>query len=410
MKQTWRWFGPTDAISIREIRETGAAGIVSALHHVPAGQVWPVTDIEARQREIETPDGNPSGLTWDVVESLPVSEAIKSQTGPTKRHLAAYKESLHNIAQCGIQTVCYNFMPVLDWTRTDLSYPLPNGGNALRFDLIDFVAFDCFILCRKGAVEDYDPAIVETAMMRFQHLDVSESRNLSDNIVAGLPGANGHWQLDELKHLLEAYAGMTPETLRANLIDFLTEVIPTAEGLGIRLCCHPDDPPFPLLGLPRIMSSTSDYAKVLNSVDSPANGATLCTGSLGVATDFDPVEFIKRHGEHIHFVHLRNTVRSGASDGDRHSFSEAEHLEGDVDMIATIRALLAEESRRRDQGRPDHDIPMRPDHGHALLSDFDRPTQPGYPLIGRLRGLAELRGAILACTSTRQERHLRNRT
>lgn len=398
MKQTWRWFGPSDAISIAEIRQTGASGIVSALHHVPTGQAWSVADIELRKQQIEQPSGISSGLTWDVVESVPVSEAIKTQSGPIKQHLEAYKESLSNLAACGIHTVCYNFMPVLDWTRTDLSHPLPHGGHAMRFDLVDFVAFDCFILCRKGAKQDYSARIFKAARTRFADLNDTNKQDLSNNIVAGLPGSNDNWSLEDVKDNLDAYAGMSTETLRANLIDFLSEIVPTAESLGIRLCCHPDDPPFPLLGLPRVMSSQNDYAMVMDAVDSPANGVTFCTGSLGVAEGFDPVSFIDQLGQRIHFVHLRNTVRAGASDGERHSFSEAEHLVGDTDMVATIRALMAEEVRRRDQGRSDHEIPMRPDHGHALLSDLVHPSQPGYPLIGRLRGLAELRGVMLGCS------------
>ncbi|WP_299886570.1 mannonate dehydratase [uncultured Ruegeria sp.] len=398
MKQTWRWFGPSDAISIGEIRQTGATGIVSALHHIPTGEVWSVEHIKERQQQIEKPGGVPSGLTWDVVESVPVSEAIKSQTGPVSHHLETYKETLCNLAECGIYTVCYNFMPVLDWTRTDLSYALPHGGHAMRFDLLDFIVFDCFILCRKGAEQDYSTEIVEAAQARFVNLGDGDRLKLSNNIVAGLPGANDNWSLADVKRNLDAYIGVTPEMLRSNLVDFLSEVIPTAEDLGIRLCCHPDDPPFPLLGLPRVMSSQSDYVTVLDAVDRPANGVTLCTGSLGVDTEFDPVAFIAQLGHRIHFVHLRNTMRDGPSDNNCHSFSESEHLAGDTDMVATIRALLAEEQRRRNQGRSDYEIPMRPDHGHALLSDLTRPSQPGYPLVGRMRGLAELRGVIHGCS------------
>ncbi len=396
MKQTWRWFGPSDAISIAEIRQTGASGIVSALHNILPGQAWSVDDIKTRQREIEGPDDAPTGLNWDVVESVPVSEAIKGQTGPVQEHFEAYRQSLRNLAECGIRTVCYNFMPVLDWTRTDLRYPLANGGNAMRFDLVDFIAFDCFILCRYGAAEEYSAEIVAQAQERFAKLGDAGAQALADNVVAGLPGANDRWSLSEVQERLDAYREVTADALRGNLIDFLSEVVPTAEELGLRLCCHPDDPPFALLGLPRVMSTQSDYAAVLDAVESPASGATFCTGSLGVVQDFDPVAFIEALGDRIHFVHLRNTLRDGVSDGDRHCFSEAEHLAGDTDMIATIRALMAEEKRRRTAGRTDHEIPMRPDHGHALLADHERPVQPGYPLIGRMRGLAELRGAMAA--------------
>lgn len=396
MKQTWRWFGPEDPVSIRDILQTGATGVVSALHHIPNGQVWPVSHIEQRRREIEILGGEPSGLTWDVVESLPVSDVIKSQKGPVTEHLDAYKQSLRNLSHSGLSTVCYNFMPVLDWTRTSLKHHLSNSGTAMRFDLVDFIVFDCFILCRLGADQDYSDDITAAAEKRFTLMNAAERQGLSDTITAGLPGANTNWSLNEVKQQLDVYAGMTPESLRANLIDFLGEVIPVAEEVGISLCCHPDDPPFPLLGLPRVMSSMSDYAAVMQAVESPANGITFCTGSLGVAEGFDPVEYIEQLGDRIRFVHLRNTLRDGPNDGARHSFTESEHLTGDTDMVATVRALLQEEKRRCDMGRPDHEIAMRPDHGHALLSDLTQPTQPGYHLIGRMRGLAELRGVILA--------------
>lgn len=396
LKQTWRWFGPADAISIAEVRQTGAQGIVSALHHIPPGQVWPLAEIELRKAAIETPNGTPSGLTWDVVESVPVSEVIKSQKGPVREHIDAYKQSLRNLASCQIQTVCYNFMPVLDWTRTDLSFPLANGGSALRFDLIDFAAFDCFILERADAQIDYSSEIMDLARTRHDQMTDKDCKSLSDNIVAGLPGANDNWSLEDVSELLRAYGSITPSMLRANLIDFLSEVVPTAEELGIRLCCHPDDPPFSLLGLPRVLSSLDDFKSVLETVDSPANGATLCTGSLGVKDDFDPVEFVAQLGPKIHFAHLRNVRRSTPSDAERNTFFEAEHLEGNVDMVATLKALMAEEKRRRSEGRIDCQIPMRPDHGHLLLDDQNRKVQPGYPLIGRMRGLAELRGVIAA--------------
>jgi len=396
MKQTWRWFGPDDPISIAEIRQTGATGVVTALHHVPPGQIWSVADIKLRQSQIENPNGIASGLAWDVVESLPVSEAIKTQSDPFKDHVAAYKQSLRNLAACGIHTICYNFMPILDWTRTDLSYPLPNGGHAMRFDLVDFAAFDCFILKRIKAEEDYTAALIEVASQRFADLSDVAREKLSHNIISGLPGANDSWLLEDVRGRLSTYTHIDAEALRSNLIDFLTEIIPTAEANGIRLCCHPDDPPFQFLGLPRVMSTQADCATLLNAVDSPANGITFCTGSLGVAEDFDPAAFVADLGHRIHFAHLRNTLRSGAHEGFRHSFTEAEHLVGDTDMVATVRALLNEEAQRRQRGRSDHELPMRPDHGHALLSDHEGQMQPGYPLIGRMRGLAELRGLIFA--------------
>ncbi len=394
MKQTWRWFGPADEISISEILQTGAAGIVSALHHIPSGEAWSVEQIKKRQFEIERVGDADCGLTWDVAESVPVSEAIKSQSGDYKIHFDAYRKSIKNLAECGVKTICYNFMPVLDWTRTELASRLPHGGTAMRFDLVDFIAFDHFILKRASAVEDYSDEIIEAAEVRFLEMDENGKGQLRDNIVAGLPGANDNWTLADVRSHLGQYADMPATELRQNLIDFLSEIIPTAERCGVRLCCHPDDPPFPLLGLPRVMSSEADYVEVLEAVDSSSNGATLCTGSLGVAKNFDPISFVKKLGPKIHFVHLRNTLREGPSDGDRHSFYESEHLDGDTDMVATIGALLAEEERRRLEGRSDHEIPMRPDHGHSIAGDLDRPMMPGYPLVGRLRGLAELRGVM----------------
>ena len=397
MKETWRWFGPADEISIAEIRQTGATGIVSALHHLASGEVWTIEEIEERKAEIETDEsGHPSGLTWDVVESLPVSETIKTQTGPYRTHLEAYRESLGNLAACGLRTICYNFMPVLDWTRTELTAQLDNGGTTMAFDLVDFALFDLHLLQRSGAQDDYSPAIRAAAGARLAKMPDAARLALVSNIVAGLPGANERWSLDDVRACLRTYDGITPQRLRGNLIDFLAEVAPAAEKLGMRLCCHPDDPPFALLGLPRVMSSTDDYEKVLDAVDLPANGATLCTGSLGVAPDFDPTEFVGRLGARIHFVHLRNTHRAGPSDRARVSFHESEHLNGDTDMVSTIRALMAEETRRKTEGRADWEIPMRPDHGQSLLCDLDRKMMPGYPLVGRLRGLAELRGVMAA--------------
>ncbi|MEM7723074.1 MAG: mannonate dehydratase [Pseudomonadota bacterium] len=397
MRETWRWFGPADEISIAEIRQTGAAGIVSALHHILPGQVWPVEEIARRKLEIEG-QGRETGLTWDVVESLPVSEAIKTQGPDFATQVAAYKDSLANLAACGIRTVCYNFMPVLDWTRTDLRAPLPHGGTAMRFDLIDFAAFDLFLLARAGAGEDYPGPLRDAAERRVSEMSDGDKAALTENVVAGLPGAAETWTLDDVRACLATYDGIDAETLRGHLIDFLAEVVPVAEAHGINLCCHPDDPPFPLLGLPRIMSNMEDYGQVMDAVDRPANGVTFCTGSLGVAPDFDPLEFIQRLGPRVHFVHLRNTARDGPVFDGRCSFTESEHLGGDTDMVATIRALQAEEARRRAEGRADVEIPMRPDHGHALLSDLGRPMMPGYPLIGRMRGLAELRGAMAAFT------------
>jgi len=399
MRQTWRWFGPADEISIAEIRQTGTQGIVSALHHVTTGEVWSKDAIRQRQREISATHDAAPQLTWDVVESLPVSEDIKTQTGAFRQHLANYRESLHHLAACGIRTVCYNFMPVLDWTRTALSDAMPHGGRAMSFDLLDFAVFDIHILQRPGADEDYPADLTEAASERFARMSTAQRSRLQNNIVAGLPGSSEHWTLDDIHRLLATYREIDAERLRRHLIDFLSEVTPLAEELGINLCCHPDDPPFPLLGLPRIMSSEDDYARVMAAVDNAHNGITFCTGSLGVAEDFDPAGFVERLGPRIHFVHLRNTRRRAPSMPRKHSFYESEHLDGDTDLVAAIRALMMEEQRRRAEGREDWQIPMRPDHGQSLLSDLDRPMMPGYPLIGRLRGLAELRGVMAAFES-----------
>jgi mannonate dehydratase len=298
MRETWRWFGPPDAITLAEVRQTGAKGIVSALHHVPSGVAWGADEVAARKAEIEA-----AGLTWDVIESIPVSEAIKTGTGPWRAHVAAWIDSLRAVVEAdGPRVICYNFMPVLDWTRTELRHPVEGGGTAMRFDLTDFVAFDLHLLLRDGAEADYPDDLREMAGQRAAALDTVTSEALAANITAGLPGATESWTLDDVRACLADYAGMGPDDLRRNLIRFLKEVVPVAEELGLRLCCHPDDPPFPLLGLPRVMSTLADYETVLEAVPSPANGATFCTGSLGVRADFDPVAFVRRIGPRIHFV------------------------------------------------------------------------------------------------------------
>ncbi len=394
MKQTWRWFGPDDTIEISDLPQAGVQGIVSALHHIAPGDVWSTADINTRKAEIATPATGPTNLTWDVVESLPVSEQIKTRGPLCAAHIAAYCDSLRNIAACGIEVVCYNFMPILDWTRTDLAAPMSHGGTAMKYDVIDFAVFDLFLLKRAAAHTDYNAQTIATATARFDALSAPQRVALQNNIVAGLPGANDTWSVTQVADLLDTYAAIDADQLRANLIHFLQQVVPTAEALGLRLCCHPDDPPFPLLGLPRVMSSLSDYVHVLEAVDSPANGATFCTGSLGVAADFDPVDFITQLGDRIHFAHLRNTTRLAPVDGDKTSFYESQHLEGDTDMVATLKALLVEEARRKAAGRADWEIPMRPDHGQDILHDVGQNSMPGYPLIGRTRALAELRGVI----------------
>lgn len=405
MRQTWRWFGPADAVSIDEVRQAGAEGVVSALHHILPGEVWPVAEIEARQAQIAGADGD-SGLAWEVVESVPVSEAIKTRSGPVRAHLDAYADTLRNLAACKIKVVCYNFMPILDWTRTSLATPLPfrrqgvagHGGTAMRFDLTDFALFDIFVLERPDAAADWPGRIRDAAQRRLAVMRRPAREALAANIVAGLPGATDGWTLAELRDRLAAYRDIDAGALRDNLVAFLAEMAPVAADLGLRLCAHPDDPPFPLLGLPRILSTEADYAAILDTVDIAASGITLCTGSLGVRDDFDAAGFVRRLGGRIHFAHLRNTARYDPGDGVRSSFVESAHLDGDTDMVAAIRALLTEERRRRAEGRADAQIPMRPDHGHALACDLARPAQPGYPLVGRLRGLAELRGVMAALT------------
>lgn len=395
MRQTWRWFGPKDQVSIDDVRQAGAEGVVSALHHVPTGAVWSPEEISRRQAEIgRMTDGAESGLCWDVVESLPVSEAIKKQRGDWRDHVAAYRESMKNLAAAGIEVICYNFMPVLDWTRTDLAWRRPSGATCMRFDLIDFAAFDLHILCRPGAAEDYDDAIKDAAARRFAEMDAAAADALARNVVFGLPGAAERFTLEDVRAHLAEYDGIGEDGLRANLVDFLEQVVPLAEDLGVRLCCHPDDPPFPLLGLPRIMSTEEHYTAIMGAVESPANGITLCSGSLGSRPDNDLPGMMARLGDRVHFLHLRNVRRETADI--RGSFYEDEHLGGNTDMVALVEAALQEEARRRAAGRADWSIPFRPDHGQDILDDLNRKAQPGYPAIGRLKGLAELRGIIAA--------------
>ena len=395
MRQTWRWFGPADLASIDDIVQAGAQGVVTALHHVPNGTVWTDDEIEKRQQQVATrKDGSPSGIGWDVIESLPVSEDIKKQKGEWRSHIANYKTSLENVARAGLDVLCYNFMPVLDWTRTDLRYRLGNGGTAMRFDINDFAAFDIHILMRKGAAEDYSEAVRDAAARRFQGLDDAARKVLARNVTMGLPGSTESLSLEDVRTHLAEYGNISPDQLRAHFVAFLEEVVPVAEKLGIRLGCHPDDPPFPLLGLPRVMSTEADYRFMLGAVPSRANGMTLCSGSLGARPDNDLPGMMQRFGDKVHFLHLRNVKRDGPEIAG--SFFEAEHLDGDTDMVALIAAVIAEERRRKDAGRADHQIPMRPDHGQDILDDLKRQSQPGYPTIGRLKGLAELRGVTRA--------------
>ncbi|WP_421759104.1 mannonate dehydratase [Devosia sp.] len=395
MRQTWRWFGPADLASIDDVVQAGAEGIVTALHHIPNGTVWSPKEIAKRQQLVRVrKDGSPSGIEWDVIESLPVSEDIKKQKGAWRELIANYKESLRNVAAAGLEMVCYNFMPVLDWTRTDLRWGLPNGGSCMRFDINDFAAFEIHILKRPGALEAFTPAVVEEAARRFAALDDAGQKQLARNVTMGLPGSTESMTLEDVRAHLAEYGNISADRLRQHFIDFLSEIVPVAEEVGVRLGCHPDDPPFPLLGLPRIMSTASDYQAILDAVDSPANGMTLCSGSLGARPDNDLPAMMRQFGPKVHFLHLRNVKRD--SDAISGSFFEAEHLGGDTDMVALIAAILTEEARRKREGRADWEIPMRPDHGQDILDDLTRRAQPGYPTIGRLKGLAELRGIMTA--------------
>ncbi|MEO0860851.1 MAG: mannonate dehydratase [Pseudomonadota bacterium] len=387
MRQTWRWFGPSDPVTLADIRQAGAEGVVTALYDVPPGTPWPVDQIATLKAKI---DGG--ALTWDVVESLPVSEAIRTNATDADSHIQAWIASLERLADAGVQTVCYNFMPVLDWTRTDLTWTTPTGAHALRFDLVDFALFDRHILGRTKT--QYTDAVLEAAAQRAVTLTDARARGLTDTILAGLPGAVESWTLDSFRARLDAYAGMDAETLRANLRRFLSAVVPAAEALGLRLCAHPDDPPWSLFGLPRILSTEADYAALIAMAPSPANGITFCSGSLGARPDVDLHGMVKRLGTHIHFAHLRNVTRE--DDTLPGTFHEAEHLTGSTDMVAVVSALLDEQRARQAAGRPDWQIPMRPDHGWHFADDRSRHTAPGYPLIGRLKGLAELRGVMHA--------------
>ncbi|WP_112794603.1 mannonate dehydratase [Rhizobium sp. SYY.PMSO] len=385
MRHMWRWFGPIDKVSVRDAAQAGAQGIVSALHHVPTGTAWTMEEIRKRQDEVRA-----GGLEWELVESIPISESIKTMTGDWKAHVDAWRESLRQLARAGISTVCYNFMPVLDWTRTELRWETPGGARAMRFDLVDFAAFDLHVLQRQRAVEDYPGELVDLARERFASMTQEKIADLSRNIGAGLPGSADGYSVAELRTALARYDRIGPDRLRANLIDFLSEVVPVAEELDMRLCAHGDDPPWPLLGLPRILSTERDYIKVLDAVDRIANGVTFCTGSLGARPDNDLPTMVKRLAPRIHFAHLRNVTRQ--TPGFPCSFFEDQHLDGHTDMIAVIAALVGEERRRKSEGRADHQIFMRPDHGQEILDDLTRGAQPGYPAIGRLKGLAELRG------------------
>jgi len=384
MKETWRWFGPGDPVPLEHIKQAGATGIVSALHHFYRGEPWPLEEVFKRRDEILG-----AGLAWSVVESIPVHNSIKLRSGAFARYISAWKDTLQAIAKAGVQIICYNFMPVVDWTRTDLKWRLPTTGYALRFDAVDFAAYDLFILGRKGAEADYPEDRVLAARGRFDSMPEARRTDLEQTIIAGLPGAEASYNRETIRGLIAEYQGMTAVDLRDHLIAFLRELVPVAQELGLRLAIHPDDPPWSLFGLPRVVSTADDARAILAACDMLANGLTFCVGSYGARADNDLVAMAREFGARIHFAHLRQVTR----ESDR-SFHEAEHLAGGSDMVGVIRAIMEEEAHRRRAGRADHEIPMRPDHGHLLADDIGKKVNPGYSLVGRLKGLAELRGVM----------------
>ncbi len=386
MLESWRWFGPQDPVTLSDARQAGAHGVVTALHHIYDGRIWTPDDVAERMALVHK-----AGMTWAVCESIPINSAIKRRDGEWRRYLDAWKQSLANLGKGGVPVVCYNFMPVVDWTRTNLMYPTEAGGYALRFDMIDFVAYDIFVLKRRAAEESYDPDVIETARKRLAGMSEAEILTLEKNIIAGLPGGEDSHTREKIRAEIASFDDTSPADMRANLIEFLKEVVPVAAENGVRLAIHPDDPPFSLFGLPRVVSTEEDVQTLLSAVNEPANGLTLCAGSYGSRGGNDVVAMAERFADRVHFVHLRNVSKE--PDG---SFIESEHLGGDVNMVSLISILRAEERRRVKAGRTDSIIPMRPDHGHLLIDDQKKKVNPGYSCIGRLKGLAELRGVIAA--------------
>jgi len=394
MLQTWRWYGPDDPVSLENVREAGAVGVVSALHHMNRGEVWSKDEVLKRRAEIES-----AGLVWSVSESIGVGEEIKTRSGAFRAKIDNHKQSIRNAARAGVKTFCYNFMAITDWTRTNINWPLPGGGTALRFDATDYAAYDLFILKRDGAEGDYAPERIAAARARFETMTPGEMEALERTLIDWLPARDFTYDRQSFSHALAAYKDITVEDLRANLIEFVREIATTAEEEGARLAIHPDDPAFPLFGLPRVMSTAEDYRKLFAAAPSHANGMTLCAGSLGSNVENDVVAMAKEFAPRVHFAHLRNVKRE--PDG---SFFEADHLEGETDMVRLVAALMAEEDRRGSQGRADAEIPMRPDHGHLLGDDGKKRVNPGYSFIGRLRGLAELRGVMQTVEAFRSGR------